>query len=106
MTSDMSLTCLDLPLTCTDPALPWSSPAAVVHNFCVVRGAIRLHNRMVASLVRCKMSFFDSTPSGRIINRLSKDIDSGTNTAGQSSADCSVESSFFKSSFMIVDFQY
>ncbi|KAF0311377.1 Multidrug resistance-associated protein 5 [Amphibalanus amphitrite] len=51
----------------------------VLHNVCVVRGARRLHNKMIDSLVRCKMSFFDSTPSGRIINRLSKDMDTVDN---------------------------
>ena len=57
--------------------LTWLSLAATLHSFRVNRGAIRLHNKMITSLMRCKMSFFDSTPSGRILNRLSKDMDSG-----------------------------
>ena len=64
-------------MTCPD--LTWLSLAATLHSFRVSRGAIRLHNKMITSLMRCKMSFFDSTPSGRILNRLSKDLDSGKN---------------------------
>lgn len=34
-----------------------------------------LHNSMLFSILRSTMEFFESTPSGRIINRFSKDID-------------------------------
>nr|UOU03336.1 ATP-binding cassette subfamily C1-5 [Brachionus rubens] len=34
-----------------------------------------LHNSMLHSILRSTMEFFESTPSGRIINRFSKDID-------------------------------
>mmetsp|Transcript_43066 Transcript_43066/g.69907 ORF Transcript_43066/g.69907 Transcript_43066/m.69907 type:complete len:1092 (+) Transcript_43066:256-3531(+) len=35
--------------------------------------AVRLHNGIFASLMRAPMHFFDSTPSGRIIDRCTKD---------------------------------
>lgn len=33
-----------------------------------------LHNRMFANVLKAPMSFFDSNPSGRILNRFSKDV--------------------------------
>ena len=43
--------------------------------YAMCRGAEVLHARLVARIVRAPMSFFDTTPSGRITNRLSKDVD-------------------------------
>ncbi|XP_046682933.1 multidrug resistance-associated protein 1-like isoform X2 [Homalodisca vitripennis] len=40
-----------------------------------VLGAGHLHESMLSNILRCPMSFFDTTPMGRIVNRLSKDID-------------------------------
>uniref|UniRef100_A0A915PRN9 Uncharacterized protein n=1 Tax=Setaria digitata TaxID=48799 RepID=A0A915PRN9_9BILA len=37
--------------------------------------ASRLHNRMFNSVIRGTVHFFDTTPSGRILNRFSKDMD-------------------------------
>ena len=36
----------------------------------------RLHNNMLSTLLRTAMKFFDTTPQGRILNRLSKDTNS------------------------------
>ena len=50
--------------------------------FCVVsyftfnvNGAKNMYKRMFASVIRAKLSFFDTTPQGRIINRLVKDTE-------------------------------
>lgn len=39
-----------------------------------IRAAQRLHDALLANLLRQPQSFFDTTPSGRIINRCSQDI--------------------------------
>lgn len=44
-------------------------------TFRVLAGASKLHNKMFESILRAPMSFFDTTPSGRILNRFSRDLD-------------------------------
>ena len=41
----------------------------------LLKGSSRLHGQMLQSVMRCPMSFFDTTPAGKIINRFSKDMD-------------------------------
>ena len=41
----------------------------------LLKGSSRLHEKMLKRVMRCPMSFFDSTPAGRVINRFSKDMD-------------------------------
>lgn len=41
--------------------------------FAILRAGKTLHDQMLRALLRSPVSFFDSTPLGRIINRFSKD---------------------------------
>ncbi|XP_012560528.2 multidrug resistance-associated protein 1 isoform X1 [Hydra vulgaris] len=47
---------------------------AVVLCFGVVRASKALHNNLLKNVLRSPMSFFETTPMGRIVNRFSKDI--------------------------------
>lgn len=42
--------------------------------FCTIRGSKYLHSIMTNSVLRAPMSFFETTPIGRILNRFSNDI--------------------------------
>ncbi|KAK7208586.1 P-loop containing nucleoside triphosphate hydrolase protein [Myxozyma melibiosi] len=46
----------------------------VLFIFCTIQAARTLHNRMAECVIRSPMSFFDTTPIGRIINRFTTDI--------------------------------
>ena len=39
----------------------------------VLRSSERLHNKMLKSVLRAPVSFFDTNPTGRILNRFSRD---------------------------------
>ncbi|KAG0285920.1 hypothetical protein BGZ96_009897 [Linnemannia gamsii] len=47
----------------------------VANVLAAVKGAKKMHDRLLGNLVRQPMSFFDVTPVGRIINRFSTDVD-------------------------------
>ena len=40
-----------------------------------VRAAVNLHNALLDRVLRLPVSFFDTNPSGRIINRFSRDTE-------------------------------
>lgn len=39
-----------------------------------MRSSIKLHNKMFSNIMATTMRFFDTNPSGRILNRFSRDI--------------------------------
>lgn len=46
----------------------------VVWNFCIIKGAKFFHGKMADSVLSSPMSFFETTPAGRILNRFTDDI--------------------------------
>ncbi|XP_072021816.1 ATP-binding cassette sub-family C member 5-like [Amphiura filiformis] len=48
---------------------------SVVFTKTTLRATTHLHDEVFNKVVSCPMSFFDTTPSGRILNRFSKDMD-------------------------------
>jgi ABC-type multidrug transport system fused ATPase/permease subunit len=44
------------------------------HGRCSVRASRLLHDGMLACVLHSPMSFFDTTPLGRIVNRFSKGV--------------------------------
>ena len=47
----------------------------LVFGIKALQGASSLHNEMLVRVLKSPMAFYDTTPIGRIVNRLSKDID-------------------------------
>ncbi|KAG8328053.1 Canalicular multispecific organic anion transporter 1 [Homalodisca vitripennis] len=49
--------------------------SAVTLAFGTILASKYLHASMLSNILRCPMSFFDTTPTGRIVNRFGKDVD-------------------------------
>jgi ABC-type multidrug transport system fused ATPase/permease subunit len=48
---------------------------AYLFTFGKLKACKKIHSRLLKSILRAPMTFFDTTPTGRILNRFSKDID-------------------------------
>ncbi|XP_058043060.1 ATP-binding cassette sub-family C member 2 isoform X2 [Ahaetulla prasina] len=48
--------------------------AIALASFGTIRASRVLHEQLLSNILRVPMSFFDSTPTGRIVNRFAKDI--------------------------------
>ena len=57
---------------------------SVIMAISTLKGSSRMHNIMLERVMRSPMSFFDTTPLGRIVNRFAKDVDVCDNTLPQS----------------------
>ena len=55
----------------------------VIFCLALVKASARLHIGLLDNIMRAPMSFFDSVPSGRIMNRFSKDVETTDNTLPQ-----------------------
>ena len=49
--------------------------ASMIFTFLFVTASTNLHNGVLDSILKCPMKFYDSTPTGRILNRFSRDVD-------------------------------
>ncbi|XP_059143338.1 multidrug resistance-associated protein 1-like [Physella acuta] len=56
---------------------------SIIASIRMVRAAGSLHNGMLGNVLRSPMSFFDTTPSGRVVNRFSGDVETVDNTLPQ-----------------------
>jgi ABC-type multidrug transport system fused ATPase/permease subunit len=59
----------------TAGSLFWLMLVSYIFSVGAVGAATRLHKGMLSSLLRAPMWWFDTTPSGRTLNRCSKDVD-------------------------------
>jgi ABC-type multidrug transport system fused ATPase/permease subunit len=53
-----------------------------VQALATFNASVKLHDRMITRIMHAPSAWFDTTPMGRILNRLTKDIDTLDNTLG------------------------
>ena len=49
--------------------------AGLIYTFGSIKSSTILHSNLLKNILNAPMSFFDTTPAGRIVNRFSKDMD-------------------------------
>ena len=49
--------------------------ASTIYVILFIKASTSLHNSVLKSVLQCPMKFFDTTPTGRILNRFSRDLD-------------------------------
>lgn len=47
---------------------------SMARNYASIEAAVLFHTQMLHSVLRAPMSFFETTPVGRIVNRFSRDV--------------------------------
>lgn len=62
--------------SCTKSLFDSSNPTLLLLQG-TLRASSRLHDELFRRILRSPMKFFDTTPTGRILNRFSKDMDEG-----------------------------
>ncbi|RCK55826.1 Multiple drug resistance-associated protein-like transporter 1 [Candida viswanathii] len=48
--------------------------ALVIWGYCIVKGSAYFHNKMAEAVLHSPMTFFETTPIGRVLNRFTEDI--------------------------------
>jgi len=49
--------------------------ASMITGIITLRASGTMHKNMLNRILRAPMSFFDTTPTGRVVNRFAKDVD-------------------------------
>ena len=71
-----------------------------------LKASINLHDKLFRGIVRSTMFFYNHNPSGRILNRFSRDIHSIDTAVPASMMDCLSVSHLNNMQFIIVTFKY
>ncbi|KAI9332974.1 P-loop containing nucleoside triphosphate hydrolase protein [Obelidium mucronatum] len=75
---------------------------SIFFGYTGTRAAKSLHERALMRVLRCPVSFFDTTPLGRIINRFSRDVDSVDNSISTNFRQLAQQLSVTVSTFIVM----